>query len=482
MLEKQTLYDYLYTNLRELIVSGRITYGHRFPSISELCEFYNIGIRTVKDVIRTLKEEGYIETKERKASIVIYQYDKRENEAKIAKYILEHELEIITVYQTMALIIPEITAFSVMAWNKADLNCKVIEKLHDLNAENIVVSEKVYVEIIYELLVQTNNRLLSDLFTNLDMYARPVYFIKQKNYIDYLKDKISNDDIIALSVALIKQDKKEIVNCLETLYQQIIMAVEKTIFDLNQHYPATNISQQSYLWNAERGRKHLYIQIIRDLIDKIFLGTYPQETFLPHEAQLAEIYGVGVSTIRKSLKIMNDFGLCKTMNVLGTKVEIKKGEFINKLINNKHYQQDLMTYLYALQTMLILFPIAVKAANIDSSKIKQLEEIINSDKILIECLIDFVIENVLLLPFKQILSEINDIIHWGYYYALYFDEDISTNIINLKSEIAYNQLCKGNTEQFINEVTFCFKHTLVTYKDCLIEYGLNSAKNIIIPE
>ena len=48
----------LYNNLHDLIVSGRLPYGSKLPSISELCEFYNIGIRTVKDVLHVLKRRG----------------------------------------------------------------------------------------------------------------------------------------------------------------------------------------------------------------------------------------------------------------------------------------------------------------------------------------------------------------------------------------------------------------------------------------
>ncbi|MDD8055619.1 MAG: GntR family transcriptional regulator, partial [Thomasclavelia ramosa] len=41
MKQKQTLFNYLYNNLHDLIVSGRLPYGSKLPSISELCEFYN---------------------------------------------------------------------------------------------------------------------------------------------------------------------------------------------------------------------------------------------------------------------------------------------------------------------------------------------------------------------------------------------------------------------------------------------------------
>lgn len=72
MKQKQTLFNYVYQNLKEQILSGRLQHGEKLPSMSRLCEFYHVGIRTVKDVLLRLKEEGYIQTEERKAAVVIY--------------------------------------------------------------------------------------------------------------------------------------------------------------------------------------------------------------------------------------------------------------------------------------------------------------------------------------------------------------------------------------------------------------------------
>ena len=72
MQDKQTLFDYLYKTLHEQIENGRFPYGSKLPSRSHLCETYNVGMRTVKDVLMRLKIEGYIQTQERKPTIVLY--------------------------------------------------------------------------------------------------------------------------------------------------------------------------------------------------------------------------------------------------------------------------------------------------------------------------------------------------------------------------------------------------------------------------
>ena len=69
MQDKQTLFDYLYKTLHEQIENGRFPYGSKLPSRSHLCETYNVGMRTVKDVLMRLKIEGYIQTQERKPTI-----------------------------------------------------------------------------------------------------------------------------------------------------------------------------------------------------------------------------------------------------------------------------------------------------------------------------------------------------------------------------------------------------------------------------
>ena len=55
MRDKQTLFDYVYQDLRGQIVSGRLSFGDKLPSMRSLCDLYNVGLRTIKDVLRVLK-------------------------------------------------------------------------------------------------------------------------------------------------------------------------------------------------------------------------------------------------------------------------------------------------------------------------------------------------------------------------------------------------------------------------------------------
>lgn len=66
MEQKNRLFDFLYQSLREQIETGLLPYGSALPSMSQLCEIYHVGMRTVREVLKALAKEGLIQTAERK--------------------------------------------------------------------------------------------------------------------------------------------------------------------------------------------------------------------------------------------------------------------------------------------------------------------------------------------------------------------------------------------------------------------------------
>ena len=64
MRERQTLFESVFQSLEEQILSGRLGVGSRLESINELSARYGVGNRTVREVLRALKEKGYIRTEE----------------------------------------------------------------------------------------------------------------------------------------------------------------------------------------------------------------------------------------------------------------------------------------------------------------------------------------------------------------------------------------------------------------------------------
>lgn len=172
---KETLFEYLYRNLREQIISGQLPYGSRMPSITRLSELYHVGIRTVRDVLQRLKEEGYIQTEERKPILVAYKQSSREQKEAMITYLLEHKQSILDVYATMTLLMPQILTFCTQV--STDYMLEQWSRTLHANAHKPMNSRwKTLLRFFYALLDQTHNLFFRDLFSSLELYSRPLYF------------------------------------------------------------------------------------------------------------------------------------------------------------------------------------------------------------------------------------------------------------------------------------------------------------------
>ena len=60
MEKKATLFEYVYRQLVSDIEQGALRYGDALPSLHDLCDRFRVGIRTIRDVQRALKADGYI--------------------------------------------------------------------------------------------------------------------------------------------------------------------------------------------------------------------------------------------------------------------------------------------------------------------------------------------------------------------------------------------------------------------------------------
>ena len=73
MKQSQNLYEYTLQILKIQFLSGAYMPGQIFPSQRELCMQYNVGITTIRKVLKILNQEGYIHTAQGQPSIVTCQ-------------------------------------------------------------------------------------------------------------------------------------------------------------------------------------------------------------------------------------------------------------------------------------------------------------------------------------------------------------------------------------------------------------------------
>lgn len=339
MHEKQTLHDYVYHHLREQIISGQRPYGTKLPSMSQLCEFYHVGIRTVRDVLSRLKNEGYIISEERKAAVVIYCQNDPLHQETAVHTILANQDNIREVYQTLAVVIPRLLAFSVQFYDDEDLKA-LVYKLTRLKNKSIEARTQICSYEFYRLLDRSHNLLSRDLFASLEIFTYITFFRNQPHFLDYILKHNAFHNIGWVLAPIAKKDQASIIERSQTMFDSVAAAINDSMIDLKIENDEHQGQTKLYQWSANRGRDQYYTSIVRDLIDKIGTGYYKENNYLPPEAELAKLYGVSVATIRSALKVLNELGFAKTMNVKGTKVILQDTADTYRCMQHHTYRRD----------------------------------------------------------------------------------------------------------------------------------------------
>ena len=136
------------------------------------------------------------------------------------------------------------------------------------------------------------------------------------------------------------------------MYRSLGHDIKRYLDWIESRIATGDIEQRNgYSWNSEQGHDHFYIQIARDLIDRIGLGIYKNGSFLPPEAVLAQEYGVSTATIRRSISMLNRLGFCHTYNVKGTQVTLFNDQATFQSMKNRIHKKDTLLYLSGLQFM-----------------------------------------------------------------------------------------------------------------------------------
>ncbi len=484
MHEKQTLHAYVYHHLREQIISGQRPYGTKLPSMNRLCEFYHVGIRTVRDVLSRLKSEGYIVSEERKAAVVNYRLNDPQHLETAVHTILANQDNIREVYQTLTVVIPRLLAFSVQFYDDEDLKA-LIYKVSRLKNKSIEARTQICSHEFYRLLDCSHNLLLRDLFASLEVFTYITFFRNQPHFIDYILKHNAFHNIGWVLAPIAKKDQAAIIERSQTMFDSVAAAINDSLIELKIENDENQGQTKLYQWSANRGRDQYYTSIVRDLIDKIGIGYYEEDKYLPPQAELAQLYGVSVATIRSALKVLNELGFAKTMNAKGTKVILQNTADTYRCMQHHTYRRDTLIYLSGLQLMTILIKPAARLAwdQIDAKTKEELNQQVKQGSAIPLALIsECIIAHQPLQPLKEILRQVSQLLHWGYYYSFFTHGPASEQTLTSRSLLAIEALQEQDAQRFAETLADCYCHILDYVRNALVKCGLPAAAALITPD
>ena len=108
---QETKFTFVYNEIKQCILEGKILPGNALPSSRLYCEQFHVSRYTINRVFNALRKEGLVDIQPRLAPIVVSTIDAYDSSNAVFE-ILKQKEGILQVYQTFALILPSLMVFS----------------------------------------------------------------------------------------------------------------------------------------------------------------------------------------------------------------------------------------------------------------------------------------------------------------------------------------------------------------------------------
>lgn len=310
MEKRLKLNQMIYGLIKTQIEFGMYGFGSHLPPIEEMASMLMVSADTVRSAYHRLQKDGYLTLSKRIGTVVNVQYDETEIEKNIQIYFAERKEYLFDLCASMPLLFSGVQVSAWKSISKENLN--KLERLISQPQLKPAFWLMFYLQAIYGSL---ENNLLTSLIRKLSStYMLP--FLSLVDYEEYVCKECCS---IPEKIELCRQEDWT------TLRAVIRNSLENHFCNITNFYKTritfTDTKKQFlFTWNSYNKASQICYSVGFEILNSITLGNYPEGTFLPSLKNLAEEKQVSVSTIRHTLALLNDLGVVKTINGIGTKV------------------------------------------------------------------------------------------------------------------------------------------------------------------
>lgn len=470
MYQEQTLYRYLYEILIRKIKSGEFLQLRSLPSQKQLCQQYNVGITTVRKVIKMLHEEGYIHASSGQSPVVIYN-------ASVNDYISElvkRKEEVDDAFGGLGLLLPHLYKEAVGYICESDITImqRAIDNIHeDMDMHSLYRQPNLFFTTLVKVF---DNPLIIDLELDAENFLHipflpfhdqtdPFYRTPShmRNWLNSMYGYIRNhqEDLLYEKIASTYQNsRRRVKSYLQVLEEQTCIL--------------PFASDKSICWFHIKDRSELYTHLAMTILRRIRKGEFSDQKYIPSIPRIMKEYGVMKETASRSIALLNSLGITQTINKKGTVIlsETRSMQYVEHDLNDPIIKQRLLYCLDALQLIALSInsgiPFDISGSNSLAENFQNDVMGISREKkyaLIIQFSMDFIIQSVQSHSLKNIYQQLNDLLVWGYYLetvdqALYADSK--------KTEIAIHDFLSVLKEKDNEAFPCALQHVfLQVYRD-----------------
>lgn len=297
------IYDYFVTRIRFQYYKE----GDQLPIIDTLCREFCVADQTVRSALRRLRAEGYITMHNGQPTTVIFRQSEKEYDDYLLRYYEERQDAFFDLCQTVELIFIPLLIEGFGRIDEDDFSALINF------AKNADVDD--FVRFYCYILQKLDNPLTMNLFWEIILFQGfPLLKTRDRpglNEIDYVRNQLYQ------VVAFIREQNFDEFKINLLSYQRAVIG--NAVGYIKRRVKSVPIHNQiSFTWRIYRDHPQICYSLTSHLLHDIYMGDYSSLEYLPSYEKMADKYSVSVSTIRRTVRVLNELGVARSVNGKGT--------------------------------------------------------------------------------------------------------------------------------------------------------------------
>lgn len=313
-------YEYLYQSLVLQFECGAFLAGQTFLTQKQICRQYNVGITTVRKVMKMLSQQGYIRTASGQPAAVAYQASRK----LLISSLVSRRNAISDCYQGMRMLLPALYREGAKLCGDAELEMlqKTAEEIYDdMELSALYRQANAF---FTKLLEPFRNGLIIDLEIDAENYLHIPYIP-----VDYAQDPFYQSprrvkNRLQTAHKMIKEKRfDDFYESVLRIYNDTYQKVDQYLSLLGRHAEEMPLSKKDIPWFRTKRHSELYSRLAMTIVRRILNGEFDGQKYLPSIPRLMEEYGVMKDTASRALNLLNTLGFTQTIDKKGTVITSK---------------------------------------------------------------------------------------------------------------------------------------------------------------
>lgn len=405
------LYRLVYDFYEAQIVFGYYRYGDSLPPIAHICATFHLGRATVRAALAMLEKAGFLRNEERKTARVTYQADDKQYAKNAVAYYAPRTAGLQEFSDAGRLLFLPLWEAGTRRWDK----CKW--EFYQRHISTILPGgPPPSMELYLLALAGLNNQLILNLYWEAMRYIRIPSLLNREK----VKRPITERTI---REGLEKGDVVAYLNeTIRNLYLPMIDGLFSFLDQESADHGLSPVQPIHFQWNIYRQRPQMRYTLSSLFIREMMYGRYPVASYLPSLPELVQRYGVSLTTVRRTLSLLEALGVTESHQGKGTLVCMKR-TYLD--LTRSEIRETLRLYRESLQFLALtirgvaLYTLARASRESREALVANLRSVLACRRsyCCFELMLMFIKRECPLAMVRECYGRIAELVAWGYPFA-----------------------------------------------------------------